>query len=136
METSELKKITLDSSYFTFITSCLITSTGSTNVLPGRENDRKQVFIKYACVQSLFSKQLSVSIRIHCYNDINEMRSLTFPGKQIEVSAGQPQFLLMSPCAAAGVAVGGLSFQPRCNLASLGQHWGLHSLITATVMKC
>lgn len=64
------------------------------------------------------------------------MRSLTFPGKQIEVSAGQPQFLLMSPCAAAGVAVGGLSFQPKCNLASLGQHWGLHSLITATVMKC
>lgn len=26
METSKLKKITLDSSYFTFITSCLITS--------------------------------------------------------------------------------------------------------------
>lgn len=81
-------------------------------------------------------KRLSGSIRTQCYDDINEMRSLTFLGRQIEASAGQPQFLLTSPCAAAGVAVGGLSFQPRCNLAALGQHWGLHSLITGTVMKC
>lgn len=41
-----------------------------------------------------------------------------------------------SHCATAAVAVGGLSFQSRCNLAALGQRRGLRLLITATVMKC
>lgn len=41
-----------------------------------------------------------------------------------------------SQCAAAAVAVGGLSSQSRCNLAALSQRQGLRLLITATVMKC
>lgn len=53
-----------------------------------------------------------------------------------ETVLGELTALRAAPCAAAAVAVGGLSLQPRCNLGVLGQHRGLCLLITATVMKC
>lgn len=76
------------------------------------------------------------SIRSQDNYHINVVRSLTLMSEPTAVSADQPQFLLISPCAAAAVAVGGFSFQSRCNLAALGQRRGLGLLITATVMKC